>query len=231
MKAIYDPVLQDYRKEDEGSGSSTGETVFGAVTKWEVTATAALNTEWFTIRSCVRMAGNNVVVHWGDGSKTALNSSGIEEDLREWESDGEVAYKLTHTYKEPGTYIVTISGSDYFGISRGYGYNWPDEDQNKVGITHQGLLSRCLDIDLSVADCVNNLSYFAAYCPNLKRVHIPTQMELTRIENWYSAFAFCPDLETATGFLYKLQYTKQAGCLFRGDTALVTSDIKFPNVF
>lgn len=226
-----------------------------SVTKWEVTATDAANLEYFAIRSTVARANNDVVIDWGDGSTTAVataeyleygDNDRTADGLKyidnpykkmtvytgEWESDGEIAFGLQHTYSAAGKYIITINGADYFGISHTSKYNNCDEGTAGLVFENQPpLMSRCLDNDLPIADCVNNLSTFAAGANQLTAIHIPTGMNLDRIENWYGCFEYCHNLTSATGFKEKLAYAKNIACLFNYDDALVTCDLRFPCIF
>lgn len=184
-------------------------------TRFKVTATDTYKEENFGIRSTVRKFQNDVIVDWGDGERTVIKDSAIEEFLGEWESDGQVAFHCKHTYEKPGDYDVTIYGKDYFGISRAPKYtNQPEGDQSIYPKIH-GLISQCLNQKYPIASCVNNLSWFAACSQMLTQVNIPTGMTLPKIDNISLIFKDCRNLKKVTGFKYRFYNTKAKCCLFQ----------------
>ena len=225
------------------------------VTKWKVSPDSTSNTEYFALRSTVQQANNDIVIDWGDGSTTVLKEASVIEysialesdsdvynhsselpdnpDLNptvytgEWESDGELAFGFYHKYTTAGTYTVTITGSDYFGISHSFNYTYR---RNKLTIEGGGIMSECLTDELPLAQNVTNLSYFAFMSAKLASIQIPTGMNLDRIDNWFGAFSTCTNLTSATGFKYKLFNAKQIGNLFEQCQKMTTCDLVLPPV-
>ena len=225
------------------------------VTKWKVSPDSTSNTEYFALRTTVQQANNDIVVDWGDGSITVLKEASVieysialESDsdvynhsselpdnpnlnptvyTGEWESDGELAFGFYHKYTIPGTYTVTITGSDYFGISRSWNYTYR---RNKLTIEGGCIMSECLTDELPLAQNVTNLSYFAFQSAKLTSIQIPTGMNLDRIDNWYDAFSTCSSLVSATGFKYKLFNAKQISNLFEHCQKMTTCDLVLPPV-
>lgn len=184
-------------------------------TRFKVTATDTYKEENFGIRSTVRKYQNDVVVDWGDGNKTVIKDSDIEEFMGEWESDGEVAFHCKHTYEKPGDYDVTIYGKDYFGVSRNPKYiDLPDRDQSVYAKMH-GLISECLNQKYPIASCVNNLSWFAACSEMLTEVNIPTGMTFEKLDNISLMFRSCRNLKKAIGLKYKFFNTKAKSLVFQ----------------
>lgn len=196
------------------------------VTKFKVTATDTYKEENFGIRSTVRKCHNDVVVDWGDGNKTVIKDSDIEEYMGQWESDGEVAFHCKHTYEKPGDYDVTIYGKDYFGVSRKpeyIGIPGPITDLSIYNTLHH-LISECFNEKYPIASCVNNLSWFAACSEMLTEVNIPTGFTFQKIDNISLIFKDCRNLKKVTGMKYKFFNTKSKCLLFQNCQKLQECD-------
>ena len=108
-----------------------------------------------------------------------------------------------------------MHGKKYFAIS----HLWTQNNN---------LMSRCLDKDLPLAACVNNLAGFATKAARLVEVCIPTSMHLWNIENFFMLFENCVNLQYAYGLKRKLKITRSTSGMFAGCAALKETDFVLP---
>lgn len=179
---------------------------------------SAQMTEKFAIRTNYKHEDSDVVVDWGDGTTSSVNKGEIEsEDLKEWDREHqyEAKYFMSHTYTAEGKYVIKVYGKKYFAVSN----QWT-QDNN--------LICRCLDKDLPLASCVNNLAGFATKAKRLIEICIPTSMNLWDIENFYILFENCVNLLYAYGLKRKLKITRSTTGMFSGCSSLKKTDFVLP---
>lgn len=181
-------------------------------------AIPAMMTEKFMMRANYQHADSDVIVNWGDGSTSTLRNGEFEsEDLSEWDKEHqfEAITVMSHTYAEPGKYIVKIYGKKYFGLANSR-------------TLENNLICRCLDNDLPLASNVNNLANYARSAKRLVNLCIPTAMNLWNIENFHIIFQDCVNLQYAYGLKRKIRIPRAATGIFRGCSALIQTDLVLP---
>ena len=143
-------------------------------------------THKMVLRSSVPAVNNDVVIDWGDGCIEA-----IKDGKYEWKSEKQ--YDLVHDYvnsiKESNQrFIVKIYGKDY------YTFRYNDYVDNN-------LTSRIFDVDLPLANHVENLASSVCFAHRLLKVHFPhSAAPYSSVWNWSHCFKGCNNLISVTGF-------------------------------
>ena len=174
-------------------------------------------TETFKVRSDNPQNDNDVVVDWGDNTRTLITELTAENINLVADADTEeISFIFSHTYTTPGKYIVKILGKNYWGL------------QHTTGST-TNIICRILDYDLPIASCVQNISGFCQNNYKLVGVNVPTgQQFFTNIHNASMIFANCKNLVYANNFETKFRFTRTIATAFRDCSALKYADLKLP---
>lgn len=198
-------------------------------TRFKVTATDTYKEDKFALRTTVRKADMDVVIDWGDGTKDVIKDTDFQEDLKQWQDSGQVILPVKHTYATAGDYDVTIYGKDYFCVSRGPKYNGYTKQDAATCAEMHGLISECFTAKYPVAQCVTNLSWFAACSDMLESVFIPTSMEFSRVDNISCLFQGSTKLKKVQNIKYKFHQVKSSYGVFKYCSSLQHTDYVFPS--
>ena len=188
-------------------------------------AIPAQMTEKFNLRSMQAYTDNDVVIDWGDGTKSYVkngvngNTGYTSESIN---SDNEYTYIFEHTYTTPGKYIIKIFGKDYFSVNHIFG--------SVTSPTYGSLLCRCFDADLPIASHITNLASFAFNSLRLLKLQVPSTFSIEGVTNLTHCFRKCLNLTTVAGFSSRKAWKKidTLRAIFMDDTALATSDFNLP---
>lgn len=216
------------------------QTVTPRFTAFEVTATASRNTHSFYIRTSSTQGRNRCFVDWGDGTRTNLSSTtDVSEDSyyrstkNKTDADLSGAYidstetlnkmneynvSMVHQYENPGKYIVTIYGDDYWGLM-------------SQKIAGQNIISRVFDEDLPLNPCVRNLATWCISADMITSVYIPNYYDTTNVINWTGCFQNCTGLTSFyAGDKNKLFTRVMYACaqFFSGCTNLKNTNVDLP---
>ena len=173
-------------------------------------------THEFTLRSDNKKDSNDVKIDWGDGNITELkNLDDSNIDIEGDKDTEEVNYHLSHTYSNPGKYVIKVTGRNYWGVKNG------DNESN--------ILSRVFDSDLPIASFVCNIAYMCRGSMKLLGVNIPTgQNFFSNIVNASGLFRDCKNLIYLNNFETKFVITRTTSAACWGCINLVYSDWKLP---
>lgn len=173
-------------------------------------------THEFTLRSDNKKDSNDVKVDWGDGNVTELkNLNDSSVDVEGDKDTEEVNYHLSHTYSNPGKYVIKVTGRTYWGFKNG------DNESN--------ILSRVFDSDLPIASFVDNIAYMCRGGMKLLGVNIPTgQNFFSNIVNASGLFRDCKNLIYLNNFETKFIVTRTTSAACQNCINLVYSDWKLP---
>ena len=217
------------------------QTVTPRFTAFEVTATDSRNTHSFYFRTSTSQGRNRCYVDWGDGTRTNLSSTTDVSEADYYRSyknshdtDLSGAYidstktlnkmneynvSLVHQYANPGKYIVSIYGDDYWGF------------MSQTHVAGQNLISRVMDEDLPLNPCVLDLASWCISADNLVSVYIPNYFDTTHVINWSGCFQYCTELTSFyAGDKNKLFTTVMYACgpFFRGCSKLKKTNVDLP---
>lgn len=125
----------------------------------------------------------DISVDWGDGTKTAV-ATATEDELsvrRITNSYGvyESQYTLSHEYKTPGKFLVTVYGRDYF---------------NSQTVDGSNLICDVFNSKSHIASFIKNLASTFAYSNRLLFVDAAYVYPLREKSNLSQTFARCPNL-------------------------------------
>ena len=190
-------------------------------------------TERFVVLADTDWQGSDVVVDWGDGTRSALRNGKTQEPRGEGFYDDneciddwlDTQYMFSHTYENSGSYLVKIYGRKYWGL-RHYYADLKNADGTSKYPDNTSLYRASFDLvyevgghDTPVADNVMNLASFMR--GNLRLLHVMwTEINwraMTGAYNWAYAFAECKNLTSARGLYFSGYYftgVMTARCLF-----------------
>jgi len=172
-------------------------------------------TERFVLLAGTDWAHSDVVVDWGDGTKSYMKNGKTQSargngfyDNNEYVDDWEDShYMFSHTYEQSGSYYVKITGKDYWGIRHYYAdlkdatgaAKYPDVSISSMA--PYNLVYECLGHDTPIAKCVKNLASFMN-C-NCRLLHVMwteiNQSVMTDVCNFVLAFSNCRNLVSLRG--------------------------------
>lgn len=178
----------------------------------------ACMTHTFLIRTRT-IVNNDVVIEWGDGTKQNLRDNYVGRLMY----DEEFNYLVSHTYAQPGKYIVRLWGKDYFSFCQ----NLLDFSSNS---NTENLLCRIFDKDLPIANHVTNMSSGAYNSPRLLNVRIPMYVGLNKIINFANCFKNCRNLKTAYGFNREFYNMYAVTAMFSDCVNMVDCDMVLPPI-
>jgi hypothetical protein len=136
---------------------------------------SAQMTHKMILRTSTPKEQQDVIIDWGDGAVASVKDGDFEAEL----SDNQ--FVMSHTYQNPGRYIVKIYGKQYYAVKY--------SDSQYSGISRYNLICRVLDYDLPIASHLTNLSSFCFHATRLQKVNVPKYADyLTRIINTASMF-------------------------------------------
>jgi hypothetical protein len=148
---------------------------------------SAQMTHKMILRTSTPKEQQDVIIDWGDGAVASVKDGDFEAEL----SDNQ--FVMSHTYQNPGRYIVKIYGKQYYAVKY--------SDSQYSGISRYNLICRVLDYDLPIASHLTNLSSFCFHATRLQKVNVPKYADyLTRIINTAYMFNFCKNLVSVRGF-------------------------------
>lgn len=172
-------------------------------------------TERFVLNADVDWENSDVIVDWGDGTKSYMKNGktqvargiGFYDSSDYVDDGGETHYMFSHTYEQSGAYYIKITGRNYWGVRHYYAdlknadgsSKYPDNSINYKSA--YSLVYECLGNDTPVAGCVSNLAHFMD--SNLRILHVfmtPCNMHLMRnVGNWSGAFYHSQNLISSRG--------------------------------
>jgi hypothetical protein len=227
----------------------------GTITAYEVTAGEVTvdNVKMELMKECFNLWTNlphdqmNLRIEWGDGTIESQDDF-FRSNHEAYETNGRSQYVFIHEYKEPGTYIVKITGSCYYRIDHGtdkmaripevweaYKTEWKGAPrQNDNSKTPQpnywNLMSRVFENDLPIAKNFTNMTQFCHGAVQLKKVAIPEECTYSQVVNAYGLFVECINLESATGMVaFEIASIKRSvGWFFAYCEKLITTDFMLP---
>lgn len=186
-----------------------------------------------TLRSSHDISQQNVIIDWGDDTKTiigdSLNNTDVKISYSKQNEDYEITYICTHDYADYLQKIgvsnkkitVTITGTTYWSIRL--------NDGNKNNI-----VSRIWDLDLPFYDGCTNIASFVTTSDRLLYVRVPAYYSLLfTLYNGSSAFAKCTNLQYVHGFNKYVWYQsiRSIDNIFSGCSNLIKSDCRIPRSF
>ena len=155
----------------------------------------------FKLRTICELSESDIIVDWGDGSRTDIKEVPAADTA--WDGN-ELNVNISHTYAEPGRYIVKFFGKKYFGFG-----------------SVETIVSRVFASDLPVAkhlNCIGNLAYGSK---RLLSVDIPSYILSAGLYNLNAMFNNNVNLVSATGLRY-------ATWFFNNCPALENTDFIIP---
>jgi len=198
-------------------------------------------TERFVLLAGTDWANSDVVVDWGDGTKSFMKNGKTQVargigfyDNNEYVDDWcDSHYMFSHTYEQEGSYYIKITGKDYWGIRHYYAdlknadgtAKYPDN--SVAGKTIYNLVYDCMGPDTPIAGCVRNLASFMNGSSRLLHVLMTEITDKTRtiVCNWTGMFLNCANLVSARGIYfagYNLTGTQTFQQFFQGCVRLET---------
>lgn len=188
---------------------------------YKVAVPASMTTE-FSIYSYVSKEDCDLIIDFGDG--TILDCAKTEDTeifSSKDDDDGTFIFTVKYTYSNPGKYIVTIQGGNYFKM------------RHNIGINR--LLSNCLNKDLRLYSGIVNTSSFAIENLRLLKLGFSNgdnhdyYRDFPSI-NLVSMFTNCKNLQYAYGlaYLFSDKIILDASNFFSGCTNLIDTDFRFP---
>ena len=128
---------------------------------------------------------------------------------------------MSHTYAEPGKYIVKIFGSTYTHIQ----YDEEDPDGENCN-----LISRIFDPDLPISSSVKSVDSLCRFAVRLLNVNISgaSSAHVLDMYNVSALFFGCSNLINVSGFTRYAAF-RYVGSMFYRCWSLKTTDFIFPN--
>ena len=168
-------------------------------------------TEFIKIFTSSPAAQSDVVVDWGDGSRSVIANG--DYDNVAYDDNGETIFDLTHTYEEEGFFIVKVYGKGYWKISH-------------PTINSKSLMSRVFADDLPIASHLSNMSAFCAFTDKLLYVDVPPYHRIVYAANLSSLFTHAKNLQRVTGFK-RMYNAYNVGGMFCENQFLKYTDFRF----
>ena len=172
-------------------------------------------TERFVLLAAADWTNSDVVVDWGDGTRSYMKNGktqvargiGFYDNNDYLDDSCDSYYLFSHTYDQEGSYYVKITGRDYWGIRHYYAdlknadgtTKYPD---NSVAWkTVYNLVYDCMGPDTPFAGCVRNLASFMNGSSRLLHVMMTESCHRARtaVCNWTAVFLYCANLVSARG--------------------------------
>ena len=185
--------------------AGTEDEVTGLTYKYDVPANMKAQ---FKLRTICELAESDVIVDWGDGSRTYIKDVPAADTA--WDGN-ELNVNISHTYEEPGRYIVKFFGKKYFGFG-----------------SVETIVSRILAPDLPVAKHLNAIGNLAYASKRLLKVDVPTYMISAGLFNLNAMFNNNVNLKVATGLRYIQSSVRNITWFFNNCPALETTDFIMP---
>ena len=162
----------------------------------------------FKLRTICELSESDIIVDWGDGSRTDIKEVPAADTA--WDGN-ELNVNISHTYTEPGRYIVKFFGKKYFGFG-----------------SVETIVSRVFASDLPVAKHLNCLGNFAYGSKRLLSVDIPSYILSAGLYNLNAMFNNNVNLVSATGLRYFQSSIRNATWFFNNCPALENTDFIIP---
>lgn len=169
-------------------------------------------THSFSFRTIVNPTDLDLVVDWGDGTKTTLAEETWDETnhtvYQPYEDIDEQDYKVTHTYSAAGKYLVKILGRQYFG------YRHAKENN---------LVSHPFAAGAHIASFIKNMASTYNWSNRMLVLDVSYLYPIRDVGNMAATFQDCRNLHTLIS-LGSPVMPSYLGSTFRGCTNLTVND-------